>query len=336
LAESAGAGDVHTPAGRTTVRALAPRRLGAILQAHQINSPGEPNINGPALIRAPSWAGRRLGKYYLYFSQHRGDAIWLAVSDVLTGPWRIHPKPVLTLADTHYADHIASPDVIADAATGQVRMYFHGGDGTELSEQSESIAISDDGLTFRLGHRDVGIPYWRVFRHAGHWYALVMPGTVMRSADGLTNFAPIASVLPPSTRHSAVAVLGNQALVFYSIIGDRPESIRAGWLDLATHASRWRVTDAETVLAPDEPYEGGDLPLVASAPGQCHAPVRELRDPATYLEGNTLYLAYAAAGERCLALATIDVSGATKPNSFTGPAKGRIDDKPDRRRQSSC
>ena len=158
MAEGAGAGHVDATANHTTVRALAPRRLGAILQADQIDALGEPNINGPALIRAPSFAGRRLGKYYLYFSQHRGGAIWLAVSDVFAGPWRIHPEPVLTLADTHYSDHNASPDVIPDASSGQVRMYFHGGDGTELSEQSESIAISDDGLTFRLSHRDVGIP----------------------------------------------------------------------------------------------------------------------------------------------------------------------------------
>lgn len=285
--------------------AFKPWRLGPLLRADQVDSACGPNINGPALIRAPSWVSRRLGTYYLYFSQHRGGAIWLAVSDAITGPWRVYPHPVLTLAGTHYNDHIASPDVIVDRESGQIRMYFHGGRGTALSEQSESLAVSDDGLTFRLRCRDIGTPYWRVFRHAGQWYALVMPGTIVRSDDGLSGFEPLTDVLPPRTRHAAVAVIGNRAFVFCSMIGDRPESIVAGWLDLAMDSSRWRVDDLGVVLAPDEPYEGGGLPLVASAPGQCDEPARELRDPAAYVEGDTLFLAYVAGGEQCIALAAI-------------------------------
>lgn len=276
-----------------------------MLTADQIDAPGEPNINGPALIKAPSWARRKLGAYYLYFSRHRGSAIWLAASDALTGPWRIHPKPVLTLEETHYSDHIASPDVIADPESGELRMYFHGGDGTDLSEQTESLAVGNDGITFRMRSGDIGIPYWRVFRHAGQWYALVMPGTILCSDDGLTGFDPVASVLPKTVRHSAIAVLGSRALVFYSLIGARPESILAGWLDLATAVSQWRVSSPKTLLSPVESYEGGGLPLVASAPGECHDPVRELRDPAVYVEGCTLYMPYVASGERCLALAAM-------------------------------
>ncbi len=282
-----------------------PDRLGPVVEAGQIDGRGPPNINGPALIRAPSWPARQLGAYYLYFSQHRGGAIRLAVSDALGGPWRVHPDPVLTMTETHYTDHIASPDVIAEAESGEIRMYFHGGHGTALAEQTESIAISDDGLHFRMKCRDIGVPYWRVFRHAGQWYALVMPGTIVRSGDGLGEFQPVAEILPARTRHSAVAVVGERALVFCSMIGDRPESILAGAIDLTTDACDWRISGLRTALSPAEPYEGGRLPLLASAPGQSDLPARELRDPALYLEGDTLYLAYAAGGERCLALAAM-------------------------------
>ncbi|MGH7101863.1 MAG: hypothetical protein ACREFJ_05650 [Acetobacteraceae bacterium] len=277
------------------------RRLGVIVEAAQIDGPGPPNINGPALIRAPSWPGRTLGAYYLYFSHHRGNAIRLAVSDALEGPWRVHPDPVLTIAETHYTDHIASPDVIAEAESGEIRMYFHGGHGTDLSAQTESVAVSEDGLRFRMRCRDIGVPYWRVFRHGGRWYALVMPGTIVRSDDGFGGFEPIAEILPARTRHSAVAVVGSRGLVFCSMIGDRPERILAGAIDLAN----WQISNLRTVLAPAEPYEGGRLPLLGSAPGQCDVPARELRDPAVHVEGGTLYLAYAAGGERCLALAAM-------------------------------
>ncbi len=291
---------------------LGPDRLGPMVEAGQINGTlmraGPPNINGPALIRAPSWPNFRLGAYYLYFSHHRGGAIRLAVSDALAGPWRVHPDPVLTMTETHYTDHIASPDVIAEAESGEIRMYFHGGHGTDLAEQTESIAISEDGLRFRMRCRDIGVPYWRVFRHAGQWFALVMPGTIMRSDDGLSGFESVADILPARTRHSAVAVVGERALVFCSMIGDRPESIVAGTIDLTTDASHWRVSSLRTALSPAEPYEGGRLPLLASAPGQCEVPARDLRDPAVYIEGDTLYLAYAAGGERCLALAAMPLA----------------------------
>lgn len=305
MAERKGRLGLHSPAEASIVGELRAERLGPMLEAAEIRAPGPPNINGPALIKAPSWARRRLGTYYLYFSHHRGRAIRLAVSDTLAGPWRVRPDPVLTLSDTHYTDHIASPDVIADPESGEVRMYFHGGHGTELSQQSESVATSDDGLSFRMRRRDIGVPYWRVFRHAGEWYALVMPGAVLRSDDGLSGFEPVGEILPPRTRHSAVAAIGEFALVFFSMIGDRPESILAGRLDLSITARNWRISDLGTVLVPAEPYEGGQRPLLASAPGQCELPARELRDPAAYVEANTLYLAYAAGGERCLALAAM-------------------------------
>jgi hypothetical protein len=36
------------------------------------------NINGPSLIRVPSWLHKPLGKYYLYFAHHQGKFIRLA------------------------------------------------------------------------------------------------------------------------------------------------------------------------------------------------------------------------------------------------------------------
>ena len=38
------------------------------------------NIQGPSLIRAPSWIKNPLGRYYLYFADHKGSYIRLALS----------------------------------------------------------------------------------------------------------------------------------------------------------------------------------------------------------------------------------------------------------------
>ena len=37
-----------------------------------------PNIQGPSLIRVPDWVPGKLGKYYLYFADHKGAYIRLA------------------------------------------------------------------------------------------------------------------------------------------------------------------------------------------------------------------------------------------------------------------
>lgn len=55
------------------------------------------NIQGPSLIRVPDWVPARLGKYYLYFADHKGAYIRLAYADDLRGPWRVHAPGSLQL-----------------------------------------------------------------------------------------------------------------------------------------------------------------------------------------------------------------------------------------------
>ena len=72
-------------------------------------------INGPSLIRVPSWVKNPLGKYYLYFGHHKGNFIRLAYSDTIEGPWRIYEPGTIHLEEaTSLEDHIASPDVHID------------------------------------------------------------------------------------------------------------------------------------------------------------------------------------------------------------------------------
>ena len=45
-----------------------------------------PNIQGPSLIRVPDWVPNPIGRYYLYFADHKGRHIRLAYANTLTGP----------------------------------------------------------------------------------------------------------------------------------------------------------------------------------------------------------------------------------------------------------
>ena len=67
----------------------------------------------------------------------------------------------------------------------------------------------------------------------------------------------------------------------------------------------WRLSSATEVLRPELPWEGGDLPPAASAPGSVDGPVNALRDPCVFEDGGRAYLLYAAAGESAIGLAAL-------------------------------
>ena len=66
-------------------------RLGLMVFPELDASIGD-NIQGPSVIRVPSWVEKSFGKYYLYFADHKGKYIRLAHSDDLTGPWKTHSQ----------------------------------------------------------------------------------------------------------------------------------------------------------------------------------------------------------------------------------------------------
>ena len=275
------------------------------------------NINGPSLIRVPSWVKNPLGRYYLYFAHHKGEYIRLAYADRLEGPWKIHAPGVLHLADAPGCrGHIASPDVIVDEARREIRMYFHGPARAEKGQKS-FLALSPDGLTFKASDEILGLFYFRVFRHADAWYALAKGGMLYRSADGLTKFEPGPSVFPdgeartgdmngPGPRHVAVLREGDGLWVYYSSIGAAPECIRRARLDLTANWREWKVTASEDVVGPEREWEGAKLPVTASKAGEVKGLENALRDPAVFVDTDgRRYLLYSVAGESGIAVAEL-------------------------------
>ncbi|MEM7116086.1 MAG: hypothetical protein AAF614_26835 [Chloroflexota bacterium] len=281
----------------------------------------EGNVNGPSLIRVPDWVPNRLGRYYLYFAHHEGKTIRLAYADDLYGPWHLHPPGALRLeeslfpttppkeADVHpimrqliaegkdgYYPHIASPDVHVDEAQRQFRLYYHGrlANGAQMTR----VALSSDGLRFQP-HPDVlGRSYFRVFRHGQAWYALVMPGQILRSEDGLTNFAAGPRLFNEHMRHSGLLKQGNRLLVFWTQVGDTPERIWLSTIDLSDDWQTWRESEPVEIHRPRKAWEGVNLPLEPSLRGSVMEPVNQLRDPAIFSENSQHYLLYSYAGEQ--------------------------------------
>lgn len=282
------------------------------------------NINGPSLIRVPDWVAKPLGRYYLYFAHHGGAYIRLAYADRLEGPWSIHAGGVLELKDAPGATgHIASPDLIIDEGQKTFRLYFHG-PAKKGGAQSSFVATSGDGLRFSARPQILGPSYFRVFRWQDAWFALAKSGSLWRSPDGLQPFTelgnpfagqPTAADAPDDQRieggkgahirHVGLDLQGDRLWVYHTRIGDSPERIQRQLIDLGPDPKTWRAGPPQPVLRPEEEWEGSTLPLKASESGAAKGRENALRDPGIHREGGRVYLAYAVAGEKGIALAEL-------------------------------
>lgn len=320
---------VRRLAGNPIIRPHMDARMGA-------------NVQGPSLIRVPDWLPNPLGRYYLYFADHKGSYIRLAFADALEGPWRMHEGGALQLAQSRFPvdklavpanageslrepglpghapagtpgipdpledatwPHIASPDVHVDHDGRRIVMYYHG--LQTFRTQLSRVALSADGITFEARDELLGPSYFRVFKHAGHTYALAMPGILLRSRDGLSGFERGPVLFEPLQRHTALLKRGEQLFVFWSRVSDAPERIYCSTVDLAGPWTDWKAGESVEVLRPEAAWEGADLPVAPSHRGAIAREVHQVRDPAIHEEDGRTYLLYAVKGEAGIAIAEL-------------------------------
>lgn len=278
------------------------------------------NINGPSLIRAPTWLPHRLGKYYLYFANHRGPSIHLAYADNLHGPWRMAPNDPLSVFQVANVNqemhdkksHVASPDIFIDERNQKIRMYFH----FRLPELGHlsSVAESSDGLTFSVQPGSIGKTYLRHFVHNDWYYVVDKQGHLSRSKDGLTDFEKGPNQIfhmahdPISTsylRHTGLYLKRQTLQIFFSRINDTPESILWSTMTLDDDWRQWQLTPPRMILQPETIYEGIDLPNEPSQKGDAKGRQHQVRDPFIFEDDGELYLLYSVAGEYGIAIAKI-------------------------------
>lgn len=293
------------------------------------------NINGPSVIRMPDWASG-LGRYHMYFSDHKGKYIRLAYTDQLSGSWTMHEPGVLDLEDSHFPygtlpepppdhrpawakkmaggylyTHIASPDMHVDEAAGVIRMYYHG--LLENGDQKTRLAVSHDGLHFDAQEPLLGTAYFRCFAHGDHVYALGWGGLLYRAADWDGPFEQGHMLIPFEVlegigrgfRHGAVLVQGDTLHILYTRMGDTPEAILYATVDLASRWTQWRLGEAQVVLSPELDWEGADLPIETSRMGAVDRRVHALRDPCFFEDDGALWMFYCGAGESAIGLARL-------------------------------
>jgi hypothetical protein len=289
------------------------------------------NIDGPSVIKAPSWLKHPLGKYYMYFAHHRGTYIRLAYADRPEGPWHVYKPGTLRLDQTTAINHIASPDVMVDDAHKRFVLYVHGPIepvdghyGGRPYMQRTFVATSSDGIHFGHASGPFAQPYMKTFRYKGAVYGLAMSdkqtayplwlrsGQFFRSATGMPPFAPGPRILT-EMRHAAVLVQGHVLDIFYTVVGDKPERILFSQVDLRPDWTEWTASAPTEVLRPEKAYEGADEPMEASKGGMSGGRERALRDPAILDDDGQVYLYYSVAGELGIAVARVTLPKPAAP-----------------------
>lgn len=296
------------------------------------------NIQGPSLVAVPKWVKNRLGNYYLYFADHKGSYIRMAYADKLTGPWKIHVPGSLGLKDSGFPTkavpvtqaqmdqfakrmkdmgisfshdlmlemtmpHVASPDVRVDEVNKRFVMTYHGLEGAAV--QYSRVATSKNGIDFKGLPENIGPSYIRTFAHQGWIYGMAMPGVLLRSRDGVTNWERGPTLFDIRQRHVGLLKRDNQLYIFWSQVGDAPETILLSTMDISRDWTSWTPSKGQTVLKPEFAWEGANEPVVPSVRSTAYGLVNQLRDPAIFEENGRIYLLYAVGGESGIALAEV-------------------------------
>lgn len=304
------------------------------------------NIQGPALIKVPDWVENPMGKYYLYFAEHKGDYIRLAYADELTGPWTVYEEGSLHLSETNFLaeppqltpeqeeqlplmaaqqgydpdsklghslieeatmPHIASPEILIDDENQQIIMYFHG--LRDVGIQTTGVATSKDGIHFeQMDVEDLGKSYMRIFEVDGTVYGIAMPGQLYKADDLFTGFTAGQSLLNPNARHHDVMVVDDTLYIFWTQVGDAPEQIYVSTVDVSKPWEEWKVDQTAAIMKAEYDWEGADMPVEPSIRSTAYGRVNQLRDPYIYEEDGQLYLLYAVAGESGIAIAELTMN----------------------------
>jgi hypothetical protein len=241
------------------------------------------NINGPTVIKVPEWVSAPLGRYYIYFAHHQGQYIRMAYADDILGPYTIYDGEVLTVVDTPYCGHIASPEIVIDDENRKIIMFYHGCGLTDksqaLSGQCTTYSESKDGLFFVSDNLYLVPSYLRVVKIGDNYF-----GSTGGPDRPVYNFKNSFRAIPEKIAHICIksepfckfdngeSIDVNYRMrhlcfdlesedclwIYYSNVCDEPERIKR----VCVNPEDWSAEFYEEVLRPELEHEGVNEPLV--------------------------------------------------------------------------
>ncbi len=296
------------------------KKLGLIFDPKIIPKNQRKSICNPCLIKTPTWFKNKLGKYYLYFADHKGKFIKLLYSDHLDKGWKFFNKKILQInTKTKYDafNHIASPEVYINNNEKKIYMFTHSHSRSKIGQWTY-LSLSKDGLSYISKFDQPLAPfYFRLFKYKKYYYGIVKGGDLWRSKNIDTKYTQCQNLLSKkksastlhnknrSIRHLGILREKENLYCVFSRIGDCPERIFYTKFHLSKNYSDWKFQKIKEILRPTFPYEGSNLKLKKSKPGDAPKAENALRDPYLFKNKNKTYLIYCVKGEKNFALSEI-------------------------------
>ena len=118
--------------------------------------------------------------------------------------------------------HIASPDVLVDDENKRIVMFFHGLEdvGVQVTRAAYQKMVST-----LLPRQKTWRTYWRNFKWHKNFYAS-HAGQFYRSESLLSGYEKGPLLFNSDMRHNAVMLRGDQLFVFWTQVGEIPESVK--------------------------------------------------------------------------------------------------------------
>ncbi len=275
-------------------------------------------INGPVCFKVPSWVKRPLGKYYLLFSDHEGKYLRLAYSNNIYSKWKISKLKILEIKKLSKIihDHIASPEIYIDNKNKKICLYFHARSQKFGREQLTFVAVSKNSIDFKIKNINPIAPfYFRIFKYKNYYYGLTKGGDLFKSKNKFIKFKFIKNIFNKyedkyhnkkgSVRHLSLLQRSEYVEIFYSKIGDSPERIYRGIMNLLIDETKWVIKFKEEILKPTKIYEGAKIFPEISKSGASKKNENAVRDPYIFCDKKDTYLFYSVKGEKGIAFAKI-------------------------------
>lgn len=263
------------------------------------------NINGPTLVKVPSFLLHKLGKYYLYFAHHNGKYIRMAYSDSICGPYTLYKDGVLSVKDTPGKNHIASPEIIIKE--NKFILYYHTVYNSGYNTQSTFMAESYDGLSFVSTNTNISHPYFRYFEYQSNSYGIAMNGCLGQHIYNFINNTIIDNHdILENTRHCHVKQIKNKLFIFYSVVGDCPEHICFSEL-CKNEDGTFYTLEQKSLIYPELEYEHNNSAPIKSKYGASFEKINQLRDPYVYVEDENVYILYSICGEQGIAISKLHI-----------------------------
>lgn len=276
------------------------------------------NICNPCLVKVPDWCKNKLADYYLFYADHKGKFIKLAYSNNLFSKWKIKKGGVIHIRQFNDAiNHIASPEIYIDSKKKEVILFTHSHSKSQVGQWTY-ISKSKDALNFEVVNNIPIAPfYFRMFQYNEYYYALTKGGALWKSKNFSQKFSQCQNLFyrdksndklhnyDGAVRHLCVIIESNSLIVFYTKIGDKPEKIYFSKLNLKLDEKKWFFKKEFELMRPEKNFEGKDIKLTKSMPGDTLKPENALRDPHVLKILNNYFLTYCVKGEFGIAIAEL-------------------------------